>query len=133
MAACSLNTSLPCHCLHRVWRRAFPRSHPRAKMCGKRWCGTSPSTSPSKAPTRMAVSLQGPCRAGYGEVPTGQSWPPVRTQILTAHHLGHPLFTSTSSSSPSQFIHMPGFALGLLEVQSWSVRPSLSFGLAPCL
>lgn len=63
----------------RGWRRGSPRSHQRAEMCGKRWCGTSPSTSPSKAPTPSAVSLQGPCGAEGGTPGQSQPQPP-------AHH-----------------------------------------------
>ncbi|KAM5216272.1 B9 domain-containing protein 1 isoform 8-T9 [Hipposideros larvatus] len=65
-ALCMARTGPP----QRVWRKGSHRSHPRAKMCGKRWCGTSPLMSPLKAPTPMAVSLQGPCRDGEEEAPT---------------------------------------------------------------
>ncbi|PNJ06158.1 B9D1 isoform 12, partial [Pongo abelii] len=50
-ALCTARTGTP----QRVWRRGSHRSHPRAKMCGKHWCGTSPLMSPLKAPTPTAA------------------------------------------------------------------------------
>ncbi|XP_067572740.1 B9 domain-containing protein 1 isoform X1 [Pseudorca crassidens] len=70
--SCMARTGPP----RRGWRRASHRSHPRARMCGARWCGTSPSTSPLRAPTPTAIvlSVYGPDMfgndvvRGYGAV-----------------------------------------------------------------
>ncbi|XP_026987001.1 B9 domain-containing protein 1 isoform X9 [Sagmatias obliquidens] len=70
--SCMARTGPP----RRGWRRASHRSHPRARMRGARWCGTSPSTSPLRAPTPTAIvlSVYGPDMfgndvvRGYGAV-----------------------------------------------------------------
>nr|XP_036875348.1 B9 domain-containing protein 1 isoform X1 [Manis javanica] len=92
-ALCMARTGLP----QRVWRRAFPRSHPRAKMCGKRWCGTSPSTSPSKAPTRMAGHRL--CSACTDRTCLGMMWYEATGQCMC---LSHPAGTKRPSPCLSQ-------------------------------
>ncbi|XP_012967239.3 B9 domain-containing protein 1 isoform X4 [Mesocricetus auratus] len=87
----------------RVWRRGSHRSHPRVKMYGKHWCGTSPSMSPLKVPTPMAIvlSVYGPdvfgndVVRGYGAVHVPFS--PGR------HKRTIPMFVPESTSTLQKF------------------------------
>jgi hypothetical protein len=118
-------TSCLCHCPHRVWRKGSHKSHPRARMHGEHWCGTSPWTSPLKAPTPMAVSLRG-CGAELlcGTLGRQPLPPPVTTahvQMATAWHLGSctafgVLATCPFPSPPAPQFISAGCALGLLAV-----------------
>ncbi|XP_026986999.1 B9 domain-containing protein 1 isoform X7 [Sagmatias obliquidens] len=66
--SCMARTGPP----RRGWRRASHRSHPRARMRGARWCGTSPSTSPLRAPTPTAGRRS--CLACMGRTCSGTTW-----------------------------------------------------------
>uniref|UniRef100_A0A671G105 B9 domain containing 1 n=1 Tax=Rhinolophus ferrumequinum TaxID=59479 RepID=A0A671G105_RHIFE len=80
-ALCMARTGPP----QRVWRRGSHRSHPRAKMCGKRWCGTSPSMSPLKAPTLMAGHRS--CLVCTGRTCLGTTWSEAMGQCMCLSHL----------------------------------------------
>nr|XP_020040160.1 B9 domain-containing protein 1 isoform X4 [Castor canadensis] len=108
-ALCTARTGPP----RRVWRKGSHKSHPRARMYGEHWCGTSPWTSPLKAPTPMAIvlSVYGPdvfgndVVRGYGAVHVPFS--PGR------HKRTIPMFVPESTSKLQKFTSDPCLLPGI--------------------
>ncbi|PNJ06151.1 B9D1 isoform 1 [Pongo abelii] len=111
-ALCTARTGTP----QRVWRRGSHRSHPRAKMCGKHWCGTSPLMSPLKAPTPTAGHRS--CSACMDQMCSGTMWFAAMGLCTCPSHLA-----GTKGPFPclSQNLHLN---CRNLQAGSWGGGPS---------
>uniref|UniRef100_A0A2I3HG32 B9 domain containing 1 n=1 Tax=Nomascus leucogenys TaxID=61853 RepID=A0A2I3HG32_NOMLE len=111
-ALCMARTGPP----QRVWRRGSHRSHPRAKMCGKHWCGTSPLMSPLKAPIPTAGHRS--CSACMDQMCSGTMWFEAMGPCMCPSHLA-----GTKGLSPclSQNLRLNCRSL---QAGSWGGGPS---------
>uniref|UniRef100_A0A2K6T960 B9 domain containing 1 n=1 Tax=Saimiri boliviensis boliviensis TaxID=39432 RepID=A0A2K6T960_SAIBB len=100
----------------RVWRRGSHRSHLRAKMCGKHWCGTSLLMSPLKAPTPTAGHRS--CSACMDQMCSGTMWFEAMGRCMCPSHLA-----GTKGPSPclSQNLRLNCRSL---QAGSWGGDPS---------